>query len=225
MENTNVEEKELVEHLDRGKRAEYLETHIKKPLEEVRTLLLAGRNLFPNELVDVVLLVTFSHIDMLGYLYTGDSSSRNSSKNAVQFFREYFGKVDARYKEVGGLLYDTLRHGLVHLATPKRIRLTNGVILDYAHGCAQQRQDHLKVTKIGTEETIKLFLDVDLLYQDLISAIDIYTDDIRHNQTISDIFWQAFEPRRRPARETELLRKSHIEESDFAFVTREISDL
>jgi len=230
MPNTNWDDKELAKAIDRGTKVSYLISHIKKPLDEFRTLLLAGRNLFPSEIEDVVLLVVFTYVDLLGYLYKGKSFS----KNAVQFLRDYLGRVDKRYEEVGGLLYDAFRHGYVHLATPKRIQLRGGEIVDFQFSRAKERQDHLKVTKTQeiqrTGERVviyRLSVDVDLLYEDLLSAIDIYADDIRHNPTLSDTFWKAFEKRRKPerAKEAELLNKPYIQDSDFDFVREQISNL
>ena len=226
MTNINRDDEELAKLLNRSLNASYLRTHIKEPLEEFRTLLLAGRKIFSPESTDVVLLLIFTYIDLLGYLYKG----RTLSSNAVEFMRGYLGRVDKRYEEVGGLLYDALRHGLVHLSTPKRIQLQNGMILDFLFVHAEQRQDHLKVTKSeeietgGRVEIHRLSVDVDLLYEDLLSAIDIYADDIRHNQALSDTFWKAFEKRRK-AKEAELLNKSYIQDSDFDFVRKQISNL
>jgi len=230
MANTNSDENELAKSLNRLTRASYVKSHIKEPLEESMATLLTEHKMFPTESIGIVLLLVFTYIDLLGCLYKGS----NSSANAVEFMREYLGRIDPRYKEVGGLLYDALRHGLVHLATPKRIQLQNGMILDFLFALVGQRQDNFKVTKAQEMQTrgdrldiYRLSLNLSLLYEDLLSAMDKYAEDIRHNQVLSDIFWKTFETRRKPekAKEEVLLRKLYIQESDFDFVREQISNL
>lgn len=227
---TNANWDEVGKALTRRLHADYLETHIKEPFKGSVTTLLAEDGMFLSESMDVVLLFVFTYIDLLGYLYKGT----NSSNNAVEFMRKYLGKVDKRYKEASGLLYDALRHGYTHLATPKRIELKDGKILDFSFLLAGQREDHLKLKKTtemqrigGRVDIYGLSLSLSLLYEDLVSAMDIYAEDIRHNQELSDTFWEAFETRRRPqnAKEEELLSKPYIQDSDFAFVKEQIPNL
>ena len=229
MANTNREQEGIVKATERISRADCLKAHIKQPLEEFRTHLLAGRTLFPSEVTDVVLLVIFTYINLLGYLYKGS----DLSKYAVEFIREYLGRIDPRYAEVGGLLYDAFRHGYVHLATPKRIKLRGGEIVDFQFSRAKDRQDHLSNImrrQEGRVEIHHLSLDVDLLYEDLLCAIDKYAEDIRSYQELSDTFWEAFATRRDPekaklAKEAVLLdkKKQYIRSSDFDFVREQIS--
>lgn len=217
------------ENLARSNRVARFRTLVKEHLEEIVTSLLQQAGVIGPGLVNVMLLLIFTYIDLLGYLYKG----RSSSCHAVEFMREYLGRVDERYREVSGLLYDALRHGSVHLATPKRIELQNAVILDFSFGPRGQRQDHLKVVKTQEiQEGIDIYrlsLILSLFYEDLISAMDMYADDIRDNQALSDIFWKAFETRREPRKATEaqLLKEksSYIQDSDFAFVRKQISHL
>ena len=227
----NAKWDEVGKALIRSTRVTDFEEAIKKPLKESITSLLASDGLPLSESPNIILLLIFTHIDLLGYLYKG----KNSSSNSVEFMREYIGRIDTRYKEVGGLLYNALRHGYVHLATPKRMQLKNGMILDFSFGSAiaGKRQGHLKVTKreeierVGKLEICRLFVNLSQLYEDLLSAMDKYAEDIRHNQVLSDIFWKAFETRRNPekAKEEKLLNKPYIQASDFAFVREQISNL
>ena len=213
----------------RSLNADYLKTHIKEPLEEMATALLEEDGMFSEESIDVVLLLIFTRIDLLGYLYQG----KNASSNAVEFMREYLGGIDPRYKEVGGLLYYALRHGYVHLATPKRIHLKNGPILDFSFVTGGHPGKHLtvinkkEIEREGRLKIYRLFVNLSQLYKDLLSAIDMYAEDIRHNQALSDTFWEAFETRRKPekAKEEVLLRKAYIQQSDFDFVREQISRL
>ena len=227
MINTNSEEGGLAKALERANRASYLKTYIKEPLEEIITTLRGNT-------IDVLLLLIFTHLDLLGCLYSGNTSSRNSSRNAVAFIREYLGSIDKRYKEIGGLLYCSLRHGLVHLVTPKRILLQNGMILDFSFALAGKREENFRVFKAmeiqrtGRRVNIyRLSLNLSLLYQDLLSAIDLYAKDMCHNQVLSDTFWKVFETRRAPEKmkEDELLKRQYIQQSDFDFVRAQISNL
>ena len=98
-------------------------------------------------LVDVMMVLIFAHVNLFGYLCSGN----DSTVNAVKFFREYFGRVDARYKEVTGLLYHMLRHGWIHRFTPKRLKLNDGIILDFQYGYHINREQHLKMVEIQGE--------------------------------------------------------------------------
>lgn len=229
MTNADWDREAIGKALLRLVHADYLIEHIKKPLEEIVTPLYGGDGIFLSESRDLVLLLIFTHIDLLGYLYKG----KNKSIYSVEFMRRYLGRVDKRYGEVGGLLYDAFRHGYVHLATPKRIELQDGKILDFSFALAGQRQDHLKVTKreeierVGRIEICRLSLNLSLLYEDSLSAMDIYAEDIRHNQVLSEVFWKAFVSRRKPerAKEEMLLNKPYIQQSDFDFVREQLSKL
>lgn len=142
MTNSNCENEEIAKAMTRQMNAEYVKEYIKEPLEEMIT---------PSEKEetlrrisdDLIMLSVFPYIDLLGYLYKG----RSSSINAVEFMREYLGRVDNRYQEVSGLIYDALRHGYIHLATPKRVKLQDGKVLDFLFIRSGQREECFKVTK------------------------------------------------------------------------------
>ncbi len=227
MTNPNSDEEERVKAMYRPGNAELVTEYVKEPLQEM--IHYEGERTFLRASDDLLMLLVLTHIDLLGYLYKGSSKS----SYAVGFIRDYLGRIDPRYVEVGGLLYDALRHGMVHLATPKRIRLQDGKILDFLFIRSGRREDCLKIKKIpetqrtGVVDIYRLTLDIPLLYRDLLSAIDMYVEDIRHNQELSDVFSKAFETRRKPEKEKEekLLSKPYIQDSDFAFVRRQISNL
>lgn len=217
---------ELPKALDRSNKADYVRTHVKEPLEEIVNPLFKGEKLLFTESIDHILLSIFTHIDLLGYLYKGGTSQ----SNAVEFLREYLGRIDPRYKEVGGLLYASQRHGLVHLATPKRIQLRNG--MDFSYVGFGERQDHLKVTKRQAIERGKRFdiyelvLNLSLLYSDLLSAMDEYAKDVCVSQGLADVFWETFTARRtKEAKEAEIRRKPYVQDSDFVFIMEQISRL
>ena len=78
-------------------------------------------------------------------------------------------------------------------------------------------------------EIYRLLVDVTQLYKDLLSAIDLYADDISQNQDLSDNFWENFETRRKPEKTTEarLLKNKngYVQQSDFDFIRKQIQQL
>lgn len=225
MTNSNWENEEIAKAMRRQMNAEYVKEYIKEPLEDT-TIPSEEEETRQRISDDRIILSIFPYIDLLGYLYKG----RTSSVNAVEFMREYLGRVDSRYQEVSGLIYDALRHGYIHLATPKRIKLRDGKILDFLFGRSGRREEYLKVTKMqelqrtGVRVDIyRLSLDLPLLYRDLLAAIDKYAEDIREQQELSDTFREAFETRRKPEKEEKLLNKPYIHQSDFDFVRAQIN--
>jgi len=227
MTNSNWENEEIAKAMRRQMNAEDVKEYIKEPLEEMITP--SEKEGTPRKMSDdLIMLSIFPYIDLLGYLYKG----RSSSINAVKFMREYLGRVDNRYQEVSGLIYDALRHGYIHLATPKRVKLRDGKVLDFLFIRSGKREEYLKVKKMqevqrtgAREDVYRLSLDLPLLYRDLLSAIDKYAEDIREKQELSDTFREAFETRRKPekAKEEELLNKPYIQQSDFDFVRAQIN--
>ncbi len=228
MTGANSGEEAIAKAMHRIMNAERVEGYIKKPLEEV--IHYEGRKAFLSASDDMLMLLIFTYIDLMGYLYKGSSKSIY----AVEFIREYLGKVDRRYSEVGGLLYDAIRHGMVHLSTPKRMKLQDGKILDFLFSRSGQREEYLKIVKYpemqrtgARVDIYRLTLDLPLLYKDLISAINKYIEGVRREQVLSDVFEEAFGARRKPERATEeqLINKPYIRQSDFDFVKRLISNL
>ncbi len=211
MANSNWDEKAIAEALDRSVNRDRVEDYIREPLEEIMTPLLKGGEVPPLESMSVAEVTLFIHINLLGYLQSGT----DSTTNAVKFLREYLGRVDPRYKEVGGLLYHLLRHGWIHRFTPKRLKLNNGTILDFQYSLDMNREGHLKVVEI--QGTRKILISLSLLYNDLLSAIDLFAEDIRNNQGLSDIFQKAFEARREPEEENILRKKGYDRDLDFIY--------
>ena len=218
---------EIAGAMYRDMKAERVEEYVKGPLEQL--IHYEGGRAFLSASDDLLMLLVFTYVDLLGYLFKGKSKSIY----AVEFIRKYYGEVDRRYTQVGGLLYDALRHGMVHLAVPKRIKLEDGKLVDFLFIRSGQRADYLKMTKQNETQSsgdtvvvYRLTLDLPLLYGDLLSAIDSYVGDIKANQELSDTFCKAFRTRRESeATEAELRRRSYIQQSDFDFVRAHMSNL
>ena len=209
MANTSWDEEAIAQALHRSLNADRVVHHFKDPLVEIMTPLLGGGDVPPLESMDVMMVLISIHINLLGYLYSG----KDKTPNAVEFLRKYLGMVDPRYKEVGGLLYDLLRHGWIHRFVPKRLKLDNGMILDFRYSSDMDRGQHLKMVEIQGAK--RLNISVPLLYDDLLAAIDLFTNDVRCNQDSSDVFKRAFEMRRKPEEENDLRKKKYDRDLDF----------
>ena len=190
---------------------------IKTPLERVVPYLI-------HDLVEAniyswhpAIIVMFSHIDFLGYLYSGGLKSA-TSVNAVNFMREYFGKIDARYEKISGFLYHTLRHGLVHQGMAKRIKLKNGDTVDFVFAVSStpKRVRHLSVSK--KEEGVKFRFDIGLFYQDLMDAIEYYCSDILSSKKLRTGYENAWTALGVPEMEDKVKSHPYIESSDLDFV-------
>ncbi len=143
MTNFNWENEEIGKAMRRQMNAEYVKEYIKEPLED--TIIPSEEEETQRRISDdQIIFSMFPYIDLLGYLFKG----RSSSINAVEFMREYLGRVDNRYQEVSGLIYDALRHGYIHLATPKKVKLRDGKILDFLFIRSGKREEYLKITKM-----------------------------------------------------------------------------
>jgi len=217
---------ELAKAMYRDMNAESVMEYVKVPLEEA--IHFEGERAFLVASDDLLILLVFSYINFLGYLYKGS----DKPVCAVDFIRDYLGKIDQRYVEVGGLLYVVLRHGMFHLATPKRIKLRDGKILDVSFHRTGRREDSFKIEKWPeprrTGEIIDIYrltLDIPLLYRDLLSAINKYIEDIRDCQELSDTFSRALETRRKPERVESFLGRSYTQDSDIDFIMKQISNL
>jgi hypothetical protein len=231
MENMNDnDDHELGQAMNRLLNKEYyLEKQIKKTLQGLFEKF-SDEFGIRIEFLDIALLIIFAHIDLLGRLYAGETSPKNTTKNAVLFMRKYLGEVDARYKEVSGLLYHMLRHGYVHVFTSKRIILENGEELDFTFSTSHKRLTHLSLKKSKENERsrniviYRMSLQVSQLYEDFLQAIDKYAYDIVHNQDISDRFEQSFMSRRIEDTEENLRKKKYNLESDFDYIYGQMPD-
>ena len=228
MINSGNDDAELAKAMQRlHNREYYLEKLIKNPLQETFKLLCDEHGLL-DEFIDVVLLLIFAHIDLLGRLYAGEAYRRreNTTKNAVLFMEKYFGRVDERYKEVSGLLYHALRHGYVHVFTPKRIGLQNGEKLDFSFVSGGKAQ-HLELKtmeeteRAGSIKIHRLLVNVSKLFEDFNVAIDKYAEDIIHDQDTSDRFHKSFISRRIEDTEEELRKNLN---SGFEYIYRQMPD-
>ena len=231
MTNYGGSDSEIARGMYRLLNRDYLESHIKEPLQETFERL-CNKYSLRDEFIDIVVLWIFVHIDLLGRLSAGEAYNERekTTKNAVLFMEEYFGRVDERYKEISGLLFHALRHGYVHILASKRIQLENGEVLDFSFVSGGKAQ-HLELKmreeteRSGSIKVHRLLVNVSKLFKDLLSAIDKYAEDIIRDQDISDNFWQSFKSRRIEDTEERLRNKKGSDlDSGFEYIYRQISD-
>lgn len=163
----------------------------------------------------------FSYVEFLGYLYKDGEKGENLSKNAVDFLREYFGRVNPKYREVGGLLYHIYRHGNIHQLKPKRIRLKDGTIVTWSIGSGTgDLSDPWHLTGYKLDGAVVLKVSENSLCNDLASAIDSYYEDLCKNAELRKNFEEAREALDNPETEDQIRRKrKYVLDSDFDFIT------
>lgn len=158
-----------------------------------------------------------SYVDYLGALYHGyngqkDRSGRRifaSSTYAKAFLHDVFGAVDQNYRLYGDLLWEIYRHGTVHLYEP--LRLSNqGRVINWAvyKGRRTHRipiQDvgvrrlvtHLVPEWVAMNEFIQPVSTL-CLYQDLLNAIDSYSDMLTADVNLQNRFRNVTDALQRP---------------------------
>lgn len=167
----------------------------------------------------------FCLVENLGYLYKGE----RSSKNAVSFLRDYFGQVRPVYREMGGLLYDLYRHGSIHQLMPKSIVLSNGIKVS----CVFPPESTMPNSQISigqnlnTDErkkSIWLMMSCDALYNDMMSAVKIYEDDLQKDAALFNTFEASARQFQKDVTEAEIRKKcrSYIGDSDFNFLKKQL---
>ncbi|MFC1892809.1 hypothetical protein ACFLYR_02055 [Chloroflexota bacterium] len=188
-------------------------------LSSIISPILSEEPIYQPASIDAVMSIITINLDLFGFIYVGGS---NSSLNAVSYIREYLGRVDYRYREVGGLLYHMLRHGYVHRFSSKRLMLSDGKILDFEFSFSKKRDEHLVIKKGATNEP-RLLINVPLICEDTLLALDLYAEDVHSDPNLANTFERGFNTRREPERESQLRRRNYILDSDFDFVHRQLN--
>ncbi len=192
----------------------------KKELENaVQPLLERGIGSTPA-LVNTVILLICVNIDLFGALYSGEiGKDASSAKNATRFMREYLGRIDERYRKVGGLLYNNLRHGWVHQFGSKHLLLNNGIHVYFGFNDFENfRNSHLRYRTSDELEGKILVISIPVFYKDLLLAIDLYAEDAKNNDNLADKYKKAYSSIMEFEKENELLTRSYIEKRDFEYI-------
>ena len=154
------------------------------------------------------------YIDVFGFLYTG----RSNSDSAVKFIRDYFGRFYFKYGEIPGLIYSIYRHGTIHIFKPKYFIINNrkyaniiGKELDLVNSIDntkfQFRQrfgdtvfQHLIPINVkpitypkNFDTSIENWFPCSLpkLYNDLLSSVEAFINDIKINSELNEIVQQS----------------------------------
>ena len=159
-----------------------------------------------------VLRCIFPEIDGLGSYYKG--TINNTAKNATEYIRDYFGRINLEYKRKGAFIYQVYRHGLMHQHTPAFL-LIDGKKSGWSIGISfpLDPRNHLQYANRSVN------IDVHQFYEDLLSSIDLFRRDIEagNNELLKNLI-TAHGEMHYPISKEKLLQKPFITEADFKFV-------
>lgn len=167
---------------------------LKNIIDQVQT------NVSPPASIDILISTITINFNLFVYLYTGTDT--NQSKVAIEFIRQYMGRVNKQYMELGGLLYFLLRHGYAHRGSSKRVQLSDGSILDFKYGFDEE---HLVLDK--KQDPLLLKISLPTFCNDLLRAIDLYAEDVNADSKLSSRFEVAFQGLREAEQESNLRNK------------------
>ena len=115
----------------------------------------------------------FAELDGLGKLYKGAYGTHNTARNAVEFGVDYLGRVNSRYKDIFGIVFDMYRHG--HLI--RTARYLKGIQWRRVYWIiTEARENHLPLRTSGKITSIAV--SVAQLIDDTIAAIDGFIGDL-----------------------------------------------
>jgi hypothetical protein len=128
----------------------------------------------------------FAEIDGLGKLHQGEYGKGNTAANAVAFGTDYLGRVNARYKDIFGLVFDMYRHGLAHGHLIRTARyLKDGEWHRVYWIITDARKDHLALRTSGRNTWF--VVSVPQLVDDTIAAINKFIEDLNQRGTKSKL--------------------------------------
>jgi hypothetical protein len=195
-------------------------TDIKEPLEGTvsRIIHISSQD---NYAYDAILILLFNHIDLLGTLYSGDSSRANRAKRAVGFIRTYLGRIDEKYAMAGGFLYYMLGNGHVHKSFPGNFVTGDGRTLRFEFSGIQEKKKHLSI--VQSENELRLIFCVDTFYKNLLDAIDLYCIDMSRDTSLQENYRLAWNQSTEPGDRFHINNHAYILASDLGFINDQIS--
>lgn len=156
----------------------------------------------------------FPEIDGLGSFYAGDTEPKNNSKNAVAFMREYFGRINPRYKEISGFIYHVYRNSLIHSHYPKNVVLTDDKKIFWMFGLNVSTVHHLK------SSNNVLYIDCQAFYEDFLKTSDYYIkdfDDSSKQKELMRNFETAYNLMHEDIKKEQMIKKSYIKDTDLNY--------
>lgn len=158
----------------------------------------------------------FPEIDNLGSYYAGEIN--NTPKNAISFIKTYFSQVNPEYSNKGAFIYLVYRHGLMHQHSPKFIsykKKSVGWAIHLSSDGVVTTSTHLKL--LG--KTVQV--DGRQLYEDLLSALDSYINDIKNEKdNLIKNFIKAHKEMMKPLSKSLVIQKyrAYIKQKDLEFL-------
>jgi len=117
----------------------------------------------------------FPEIDNLGSYLAG--TTRQSSKNAIQFMKKYFSIANPEYDSKSTFIYIIYRHGLMHQHIPKLLSY-KGKVVGWRIDLTEPGQLSSHLQRDGDS----IIIDGQQLLEDMFKAIEKYKDDIEKNE-------------------------------------------
>lgn len=144
-----------------------------------------------------------SYVDFLGALYCGYKGETVGKKGrrsiatpskAKQFIKGVFGEIYEPYGDFGEIMYEMYRHGTVHLYRPNTLINEKGDILEWfiykgeRKGFQKYERKIIFVHHMIPQRFVynrHIFpISINLLYDDLISAIDLYFERLKKDKEL-----------------------------------------
>lgn len=164
-------------------------------------------------------VLVFTLVEYLGVLYAGKDSKKSGSEKAVTFIRKYFGQINLRYEEIGGLLYDMFRHGSVHEREPKHYIYPDNNAFGWELAKDEKELKHLTIDK-----GFHLVLSIDDLYDDLLKSVQLFSYDLKRSIGLRAKFIGAYNQMKKPKKVTLIKRRKYIKD-DFQIIKKEIKNI
>lgn len=125
----------------------------------------------------------FPEIDNLGSFITGTPNT--TTLNIYNYLNLIMSQIDQNYSKFALFLILIFRNGLLHTHQSKHFIDNDGKWLAYEFHLGSLnlpvdilRREHLTIETIPTNNQKKIIIDFGVFYQDVISSIDIFTNDI-----------------------------------------------
>src|SRR5258708_6776031 len=163
-----------------------------------------------------VIVLVFTLIEYLGRLRYGNSTGKDGARDATKWVREYMGRSNSRYSEIGGLLIDMFRNGTVHVRIPKQYLLTLNSGFGWEIVKNERQSDHLKLKGGRT-----LVISLNQLVTDLEKAIDLYWEELNALDDIEQIFLDTYYALRTPVMINDLIEKKEYLKKDLEIIQKE----
>ena len=101
--------------------------------------------------------------------------------HGATFVTDYMGRIDSRYSEIGKTLYESLRHGIVHMYETKKVVIGNKTI-DFVISWRDRKHFSVDPSKL------EINLNVPKMLEELKEAFETYVQELKNNGQRRDVF-------------------------------------